>query len=304
MDNRVTAEQAMAHGAAIQRCLNGALMSVQAKNGKWEPFTGGWEYFSFSSDFAYRTKANPSAPVEVSPATTDGIVGRDVPDCYAGKSFSFEAIKAHGEVIQYFLRGGSIQYRADDGEAWGATTSGGFFEFLPTSQYRVAIVESPQPVPGEGFRLLTKGEDIKVGDEFYRHGVWIQRTIVTESQDYSPAIHYPHRRRTGPHPVENCACEICSDERTQEVAAYAKQKMETLAPPPFVGQTVPKPPLGCEPEYIWVEKRIAELRSAVSRQIMYSSAENINWRLVANWSAEILERKEQLEGINRRPKAA
>lgn len=300
MDNIVTAEQAMAHGAAIQRCLNGALVSVQAKNGKWEPFTGGWEYFSFSSDFSYRTKSNPSAPVEVSPATTDGTVGRSVPDCYAGKSFSFDAIKAHGEVIQYFLRGGSIQYRADDGEGWGPTTTGGFFEFLPTAQYRVAIVESPQPILPDGYRLLKNGEEIRISDEFYRDGKWVVRTIITEPQKYNTAIYYPHRRKL------ECGCDICSDERVQETASFMQQNMQHLSPPPGwkFESTVPKPPLGVDPEYIWVSNRISALRAAVSRQIMECSSENINWRLVANWSAEILERKEQLEGISRRPKAA
>lgn len=242
MDNRVTAEQAMAHGGAIQQCLNGALMSVQKKNGEWEPFTGSWEYFSFSSDFSYRTKMSPSAPAIVSPATTNETVGRDVPPHYAGKSFSFATIKAHGRVIEWFLRGGSIQYRSDEGERWGLATSGGYFEFIPTSQYRIA--------------------------------------------------------------EEACKCAICS-EKLDETAAFAKMAATCSEPLPVPPKTQAiKPPLGVMPEYIWVENRIAALRAAVSRQIMESPAESINWRAVANWSAEILERKEQLEGINRRPKAA
>lgn len=252
MNNRVSALQVLAHGKALQACLNGALVSVKNRvTGKWEPYSSNWQCFCFSEEFSYRTKTDPGAPAIESPAFGNTAFDPELPETYRDFEFTFEQVKAHGAVIQYFLRGGTTEWSSDVLGPYNTMTNDCVYAWKENVYYRIAQ-SLPTPPP-----------------------------------------------QTGP-----CACDICADESTQEVARYAKQKMETLAPPPFVGQTVPKPPLGCEPEYIWVEKRIAALRSAVSRQIMESSAESINWRLVANWSAEILERKEQLEGINRRPKAA
>lgn len=250
-NDRVNARQVLAHGKAIQACLNGALVSVKNQvSGKWEPFSSNWQFYAFSEDFSYRTKVDPDAPAIESPALGNTAFDPELPNNYWDHEFTFEQVKAHGAVIQYFLRGGTTQWASEIEGPYHDMTNDYVYAWNSDFYYRIAQVAAPVPPKTS-------------------------------------------------HPVEKCGCEICSDERQQETASF--QKAQALMPPPFITQTV-KPPLGIEPEYIWVAKRIRDLQNAVHRQLNEAGYDP-DYRLVAQWSAEIVERQEQLEGINRRPKA-
>lgn len=58
-----------------------------------------------------------------------------------------------------------------------------------------------------------------------------------------------------------------------------------------------KPPLGIEPRYIWLEKRIVALRHAIGRQYLREDFEDKDYTLIYAWFAELIANAREIEAI-------
>jgi hypothetical protein len=232
-------------------------------------------------------------------------------------TFSAEKIRAHGAIISLCLNGHKASFKPVVGE-WTSPGPGHELKFYPRYAYRAHSAVTHEVVwtslatslATDFPPLLRTVPDSFPQESVRRYGAVIQHYLRGGLIRWrSPGLsdwQYPDRKsriffiasndyeiiedRKGPHPVEKCNCEMCeSVKRPLDLT-----KITLPIPPGWTLEDKPvKPPLGADPEFIWIEKRVSELRKAIIRQL--NREEEPDWSLVEAWITETLKHKAWLK---------